>query len=284
MSTDATQHPTVPLPELFPDEAASSASERPKRRSSWGKRLGIVLGVLVVLLVVGGLIAEFVLRQSVPEVMESAARKQLELSADHEVVATVGGVSVLAQTLTGGYRDVTLTVPDAPLGDLRGALSLSADRVPLDPTSAPLDGAEGSVTLTPEQLQPLLSSATIGLAGELSLEGGELQLKSSIPLFGAQVPLELSLTLDVSDAGNVVVTPTRASAGGLEITAEQLTEGPGQILAPLMEPREICVLDRLPVGLRLSDIEITSSGKAVASFTAEPTLVTDPAMRAKGSC
>ncbi|MEB4615611.1 LmeA family phospholipid-binding protein [Leucobacter sp. M11] len=290
MSSDAAHQPTVPLPELFPGSGDAGSAGVPdgqqpaRKKSRWGRRLTIVLVVLALLLGIGAVIAEFTLRQTVPEVMESAARKQLSLSADHEVEATVGGTSVLWQTLTGGYRDVTLRVPDAPLGDLRGEISLRAYRVPLNPTTGPLTAATGSVTLTPEQLQPLLSSATVGLAGEVSLEDGEMQIKSSIPLFGAQVPLELGVTLAASPEGNVLITPSRAKAGGLEITSEQLSEGPAQMLAPLLEPREVCILDRLPVGLTLTDIDITSSGKAVASFAADPKIVLDAAMREKGTC
>lgn len=275
-------HDSAATTDTTPLDDARLPETRPAR-SPWGRRIAILVGVLVALLAVAAVIAELVLRQVVPGTVETAVRTQLGLSADHDVAATVGGGSVLWQTLTGSYRDVTLRVADAPLGELRGTLNARVAGMPINPTSGPLEGAVIAVTLTPEQLQPLLSSATVGLAGEVGLEGGQLQLKRGFPVFGVEVPLELSVALGARD-GDLLVTPTRVAAAGLELTEDTVASGPAQLLAPLMETRTVCLADRYPAGLTLTDVEISSAGHATATLAADPRIALDPELTAFGSC
>lgn len=248
-------------------------------RSSWWKKL---LGVVVALAVLGGA-AEFAIRLIVPGVIENTVRSQLKLSGDHPVDVSLGG-SALLNAFRGGIGDVSVAVPDTPLVDgIVADAAVHADLVPFNPLNGEIRDGTVQLTVPQDQLGPVVALLTKGVATTGEVRDGNLVVGRSVTLLGQEIPLTIALDVSVAN-GDVVLEPQQVSAAGLDLTAEQITQATGALLDPVLHPEPVCVRDQLPAGVTLTDLTLSSTGNAVIEAKLAPTAVSDPAMRAKGSC
>lgn len=247
--------------------------------SSWWKKL---LGVLIALAVLAGL-GELGFRLFLPGVIEGVTRAQLQLSDDHPVEVDLGG-SALLNAIRGGIGDVTVAVPDAPITDgIVADATVTAGLVPFNPLTGEIREGSLSFTVPQDQLGPVVSLLTKGVATTGEVRGGDLVVGRAIPIFGQEIPLSVTLGLGIAN-GDVILTPKQASAAGLDLTAEQIAQATGSLLDPILRPDPVCVRDQLPAGITLTDIALSSTGSVTVSADLAPTAVSDPKMHAKGVC
>ncbi len=245
----------------------------------WWKKL---LGVVVAIAVLGGA-AELGLRLLVPSTIENAVRSQLDLSADHPVDVSLGG-SAVRHALRGGVGDITVAVPEAPLGDgIVADAKLSAGLVPFNPLTGEIRDGEVALTVPQDQLASIVGLLTKGVATTGEVRDGDLVVGRSVSLLGQDIPLNITLGLSVQD-GDVLLEPKQVSAAGLDLTAEQVQQATGSLLDPVLRPEPVCVRDRLPAGVTLTDIAFSSTGNTVIQATLSPTAASDPALRKMGTC
>ena len=68
------------------------------------------------------------------------------------------------------------------------------------------------------------------------------------------------------------------------MTAEELGSVTGSLLDPVLQPQLVCVRDRLPRGVTVTSIDLSTDGKAVVRADLAPGIASDPAEREKGTC
>lgn len=247
--------------------------------SRWWKKL---IGVVVALVMLGGA-AELGIRLLVPAAIEGVARTQLKLSADHPVDVQLGG-SALLNALRGGVGDVTVEVPDAPLVDgIVADATVHAGLVPFNPMAGEISDGVIDLKIAPDQLGPIVSVLTKGVAKSGEVRDGDLLVGRSVTLLGQEIPLTIALGVSIAD-GDVVLEPKQVSAAGLDLTAEQIAQATGTLLDPILHPEPVCVRDQLPAGVTLTDLKLSSTGSVTLAASLAPGAVSDPKLRAKGSC
>lgn len=250
-----------------------------ERKPRWWLR---ALSVIVVLGLLAGA-AELALRLIIPNVIAGAVREQLHLTPDHPVDVSLGG-SALLHTIAGRVGQVSVSIDDAELVDgLRGDVALRADSVPFAFSEREISGGTAKLTINREQLPAAISLLTSGVADGAEVRGGELVVSRTMELFGAEVPLSVNLALGVN-GGDVTIEPRSVTAAGFDLTADEIRSASGGALDDLLSPHTVCVRDRLPQGVELTGITLSSTGSVELRVALAPGIISDPAQREPGSC
>ncbi|GAB6857169.1 LmeA family phospholipid-binding protein [Microbacterium xylanilyticum] len=282
------EHPTVPLPREAgvssaiparpPLPTAPIAVPPPRRRRRWPWAVGTAVLVLAAL-VVGG---EFVARAVVAQQIRAQVIRALKLPADQQLDVAVDGI-VLPQLVAGKLDDVHLSTKSVAIGPITSAVQVEATGVPI--RGGALGSATGTFRITADQLQAAVKAA----AGEpspidaVTIAGADVKATGSVELFGANVPLALSLTPG-AEGGELTFTPTSASIGALTLDPDTVASSPfGPALKPLFATQKVCIADRLPAGVHLGGLRV-KEGVLVATFTADSAITTDPALLENGTC
>lgn len=244
----------------------------------WARALGVVA---VLALLVGA--AEVALRLIIPGVIEGAVRSELKLSDDHPIDVELGGSTVLG-ALRGGVNDVAVIAPGVPIIEgLTADARVHADFTPFNPTTGEIQGATVALTVPKDELGPTIELLTQGIAQSGEVRGDDLVVGRSLELFGQGVSLEASLRLGVEN-GEVTVEPTGVKAAGFDLSAEQLGAATGSLLDPILKPQSVCIADRLPRGIELTAIDLSSTGSVTLRAALSPTILSDSAQQELGSC
>ncbi|RGE21069.1 LmeA family phospholipid-binding protein [Leucobacter sp. wl10] len=250
-----------------------------KRRSRWGRRILAIL--LTVVLLAGA--AEVALRLVIPGVVGGIVREQLRLTDDHPVEVTLGG-SALLNALRGGIGDATIDIPNAPLVEgIPVDAEAYADFSPWSPGSGEIRGGRASLTVPREQLGAVIGLLTSGVAQTGEVRGGELAVGRTVEAFGQSVPITARIGIAVT-GGDVEIDPRGVSAAGLDLSAEQISQATGSLLDPILEPQTVCVRDRIPAGITLTGIVLSSTGSVRIEADLAPEILSDPAQLEPGSC
>ena len=88
----------------------------------------------------------------------------------------------------------------------------------------------------------------------------------------------------IADGGAVEVQPTAVGVASFDLSADQISEFTGGLLDPILKPHTVCVRDRLPVGIDLTGIELSTTGSVHIDAELAPGILSDPAQREPGSC
>ncbi|MFT4231695.1 MAG: hypothetical protein QM606_02825 [Leucobacter sp.] len=250
-----------------------------RRRARWGLRL---LGALIGIAVLGGA-AEVALRLIVPDVVSRIVREELALTDDHPVEVTLGG-SALLNALRGGIGDVTIEIPNAPLVEgIEVDAKAHAEFSPFDPQTGEIRGGTASLTVPKDQLGAVVELVTSGVAQTGEVVGGDLAVGRTVEAFGQKLPITARIGLGVQN-GDVEIFPRGVSAAGLDLSAEQISQATGSLLDPILEPHVVCVRDRIPAGITLTDIVLSSTGSVSIAADLDPGLLSDPKQLELGSC
>ncbi|MBP1325669.1 hypothetical protein JOF28_000901 [Leucobacter exalbidus] len=250
-----------------------------KRKPRWWVR---ALGVVVVLGLLAGA-AEIALRMIIPNIVAGTIRSELKLSDDHPVDVELGG-STLVNAVRGGVGDVTITSPEVPL--IEGLIAdarVHADFTPFDPTTGEIVGGTAALTVPKNELGPTIELLTQGIAQSGEVRGDELVVGRSVEIFGQDVSITASLRVGVED-GEVTVEPMGLKAAGFDMSAKQLGSVTGSLLEPILKPQQLCVADRLPKGIELSSVDLSSTGSVTIRADLSPTILAVAREQEPGSC
>lgn len=267
------------------DDAARDTEPVEEQPRRW-RRFWIVAAVIVVLLglLVGG--AELLLRAVIPNVIAGVVRDKIGLSQQHEVDVELGG-SALVPALGGHVGSVDLRIPDLEVVDgIAADVSAHADSIPFDPTKGRIEGAAATATIGSDSVGPLLALVTDGVVDDGTVKDGLLEVSKTLQLFGYDVQVSAEFGLSVQD-GNLVIDPSSINAAGFNLTAEQLRPLLGDNASALLDTRSVCLRDRLPEGVTLTDIELQQGvlgGSAAVTAKFDPELLSDPTKQQFGSC
>ncbi|UUE22022.1 DUF2993 domain-containing protein [Microbacterium sp. J1-1] len=264
------EHPTLVIPGSSPEQSPEGANRR--RRWPW------VLLVVVIVLAALVVAAEFVARAVLPGIVRSIVVEQLDLPADQQLDVETQGL-VLPQLIGGNLESLRLTTDSVTLEGVTGAAEVTATDVPL--RGGELGGASGTIHIDQGQFTSLLAGTDLPIES-VELEAPNATVSGSITVFGASVPLSLTVTPGVVD-GDLELTPVAASIGGLDIDLDQVGSTLGSLGQEVTKPQRVCIADQLPAGLTLTGLEIVD-GAAVIDVDVDGAIVTDTSLQDKGVC
>ncbi|WP_449279065.1 LmeA family phospholipid-binding protein [Leucobacter sp. GX24907] len=238
---------------------------------------------LVIIGMLGGLL-EIGLRTFMPSVIETGARLALRVPSESRVEADLPG-SLALGALRWRIADVTVTAEDVPVtGEITSSATLKMDALPLIPTIGKMRGGTVEFEIPEDQVNGLASLVGSGLADRGEMRDGRMVLGGTLsteqfdlpgsPAF--ELPYELTAELGVEN-GDITVTPTDTTIEGSGPVADFARQA-------VSEPRTVCIADRLPKGMVLSDIELPESGGVVLRADLSEWLFMSPGERMPGSC
>lgn len=248
------------------------------------KRRGwrIILGLVGAVILLAG-IAEIALRMIIPGVVAGIVRDELNMPETASVDVSLGG-STVWYALQGGVGDLSITVPNAPLvDDIAVTASAHADFSPFSPSDGAIRGGTAQLTVPANELGSVISLVTSGLADAGRVVDGNLEVSRSLELFGQHATLAATIGMGVVD-GDVEVTPVAVQAAGFDLSAAELQHMTGSFLDPVLEPQTVCVRDRLPAGITLTDIRFANNGSVTLDVRLAGTILSDPQQLDPGSC
>ncbi|PKQ33440.1 MAG: DUF2993 domain-containing protein [Actinobacteria bacterium HGW-Actinobacteria-11] len=264
------EHPTLVIPGSSPEQSPEGATRR--RRWPW------VLLVVVIVLAALVVAAEFVARAVLPGIVRSIVVEQLDLPADQQLDVETQGL-VLPQLIGGNLESLRLSTDSVTLEGITGAAEVMATDVPL--RGGDLGGASGTIRIDQGQFTSLLAGTDLPIES-VELEAPNATVSGSITVFGASVPLALTVTPGVVD-GDLELTPVAASIGGLDIDLDRVGSTLGSLGQEVTKPQRVCIADQLPAGLTLTGLEIVD-GAAVIDVDVDGAIVTDTSLQDKGVC
>lgn len=265
------EHPTLVIPGNTADQATDAA---PRKRRRWPWVVLIVVVVLALLVVAAELIARAVL----PGIVRSVVIEQLDLPADQQLDVETQGL-LLPQLIGGSLDTLHLSTDAVTLEGITGAADVTATGVPL--RGGDLGGAAGKIRIDQAEFTSLLSGTELPVES-VEFDAPNATVSGSITVFGAAVPLSLTLTPGAAE-GDVELTPVAASIGGLDIDLDQVGSTLGSLGEGLTQPQRVCIADQLPAGLTLTGLEIVD-GAAVIDIDVNGAIVTDESLQEKGVC
>jgi hypothetical protein len=263
-------------PSLFDPE------ERPlprRRRSPWP---WIVVLVVVLALVAGAAVgAEAIARDVVQGGVRTLVASQVDLPPGVQPEVEVEGL-VLPQLIAGTLDTVTVSAADVSVGSFTGDVSVTATGVPIR-GDAPAAGGSATVTLDETELRGLLSNIDGFPADSVGIAVPNVTASTELSLFGAAIPIGLSLTPGAED-GDLVLTPAAFQVAGVEASAEALRAQFGGIADAVLRDWRLCVADQLPSALTLTAVDVDDAQQVVARFDIDGAVVTDRALLQPGTC
>lgn len=277
-------YPQAPYPQPYPPTAqgAPPPPAAPKRRrrgraAIW--TVGVIV-VLAVLAVAGWFAGEAWAKSTVVAAVQQKTIAALGLPATQEVDVTLAQ-PVLPQLVSGSLSTLTVKVPDAPIAGGTGTLTVHATGVPVRGGGAPAT-MDAAVSLSPAVLQKLAGAQSDIVPGSLHIVGSDVAVSLNPAQFLSGV--SFTLTLHPSAAsGQLVLTPTTFEVAGYQMQAETVRERFGSLAPGILGPRAFCVASSFPKGMTLTAITVSPTA-VVTAFRVDPSIVSDAALQAKGTC
>jgi len=243
------------------------------------RRWPLVLAVVVVLLVIGVVVADLVVREATRARVAALLQQSIALDVEPEV--EIGGFSVLAQLLSGRLDSVVARVDDARIGQVEASVRVQARGVPVD-GAGELDAATAELVVSPEEVRRLVTESAPGAVGSVELADDAVRLSSELNVLGLRVPLALTVEPSL-DGSTLVLRPTTIEAGGLSYTAEQAEEQFGPVAEGVTSGVRVCLADRIPAGISPTAIDVSAEGLRVTADI-DRRILADPALAAPGTC
>ena len=273
MSAGDTQ-PTQPIPGEW--AYAGAPSPRPRRKVwPWLLAFGIVIGLAIAAWFAGEAIAKDLVTKTIRDQVVT----QFALPADQDVEVTVPG-AMIPQLISGSLDQVVIASDDVPLESFTGDVKVTAHEVPIN--GGEMGSASATVTLDEEQLRTLMSTIDGFPADSLTLDAPDVAMATELSLFGASIPVAVSLTPAAVD-GDLVLSPTTLQLAGAEITADGLRKQFGRLADLVLKDWTVCLAQYIPAGLTLTAVTVEGD-QVVADFDIDGAMISDPALQENGTC
>jgi hypothetical protein len=268
------------LPEAQPGyrwELQVPASPPSRRRSG---RWIVTIVVLLVLLGVAAVAAEWLAREITTNSIRNAVVSELGLPRDQQVEVDLPGI-VLLQLAKGSLDEVTITSDDVALGAVAGDMTVHATGVPVR-DEEPLDSVSATIVIDQAQLRALLGTVDGFPADSVALEDPDVTMTYPLEVLGVDVPITVALTPGAKD-GDVVLTPSAFRLGDAEISADDLRGRFGGIAQTVLGDWQVCIAQYLPAGVTLTGLDV-SGDTLVGTVAVDGRIGIDPDLQANGTC
>ncbi|MFE5672527.1 DUF2993 domain-containing protein [Agromyces sp. NPDC056523] len=248
----------------------------PRRRTSAGTRALIVVVVLLVVVVGLLVVVETVGRGIAERNIAESIEQDLPEGVEGDVDVQIHGISALWQVLRGSMDEIVATAPELDVSGVTVDATVTAYGVPLAEGGS-VERAEAVASIDEAAVDAIAESQ--GVPGGLELGDGTVAYSDEIAVLG--IPIGFTITAEPEAAGDrVLLTPVGADvqAGGGSIDVSGLVD---RLLGG--DPLPICVADRLPEGVEVTGIEVSSDGVTVRAEASDLPLV-EETLATTGSC
>lgn len=246
--------------------------------SRQGGAARIWITVIVVVVAIGGLLvaADVVVRNIAEQRVGDQLEQNLPDGVEGDVDVTIGGLSVIAQYLSGSMDRVELSAPELTVAGVPISVEVEARDVPPG-----LDGPVGNVVATIEADEAAVNQLVRvpGVQGELAFGDGTVGYSDTIEVFG--IPIDYTaIARPVASGDEVLLEPVdvEVGAGGGAIDVSDLVD---RLMGD--DPIPVCVAEYLPEGVEVNDIRI-GSGTATVRLEAQGITLDEASLARSGSC
>jgi hypothetical protein len=258
-------------PELF-DEVTSA----PKRRR-WPWVIVIVLFLLGMLAAIA-VVLELNARTMVADQVRAKVIELLDLPAGQAVDVQTEGI-VIPQLLAGKLDVLHIRSDDVTIGALHADISTTLHDV--STSGAAVGDLGGTMRIHAEQFTPILRGAGVPFTA-VRMQAGAFQLLGEVAILGVEVPVGIGMELSITD-GRILLSPKTFEVASDSVDLAGFLQQLGPVGTALAGPFHVCIADRIPRGLELSELRVEGD-VATLGFRVDPAIATDPALRERGSC
>ncbi|TFC14692.1 DUF2993 domain-containing protein [Cryobacterium algoritolerans] len=248
------------------------------------RRRGMSAIVIASLTVLGLIAAFFIVDAGARSYAEGRVKQEiadnLPDTVTGDVSVSIGGISVIAQYLSGSFERVALTAPALSVDGVAASVRVVATQVPID-KGKPVGDVRGVVDLDQSALNTLLRSSLAADApdAKLALGSGEVHYAGSLSVLGFPIGYE------------AIATPTAVGDSLLFAPkSAKVTTGSGSIdaveILPLIvgqKPVRVCVAKYLPEGVSLAGVNVTPE-RARITLESSSLLLTRKSLTTLGNC
>ena len=267
--------PTAAPPATAPaPPAAPTGAPAPRRRRA--ARIWITVVAIVVALVALVVVADIVVRNVAEARFAEEIEANLPDGVEGDVNVTIGGVSVIAQYLSGSMDHVELSAPELVVDGTPIAVDVVGEGVPVD-LAAPVEHLTATLEADEAAVNRLISVQ--GIEGDLAFGDGTVGYSGSTRFLGLRI--EYSVTAEPTAAGDTVLLQpvgVDVGAGGGSFDVSDIVE---RLLGD--DPVPVCVADRLPDGVEVQQISVEPSGATVV-LEANGLRLDEASLATTGSC
>lgn len=244
------------------------------RRARWPWVLLIIVLVVAVLAVA----AEFIARAVLPGIVRGIVIEQLELPADQQLDVDASGI-LLPQLIGGRLDRLDLTTESVTIGGVTGAADVTATGIPL--RGGDLTDARGTVRIDSDQFTVLVAASDLPI-DSVAFAEPDVTVSGRVPVLGFSLPIALTVTPG-ADAGELLLTPVSLQVAGATLDAQQIADRFGPIAEQLTETQRICIADQLPAGLTMTGLAVDGD-EVVVDVQVDGAIVTDETLQENGVC
>ena len=267
----ATPAPPVAATPLTAPADGSGRKRRGRAARVWITVVAVV-GALVALVVVADVITRNIAEARFAEEIEA----NLPDGVEGDVNVTIGGLSVIAQYLSGTMQHVELSAPDLTVDGSPIAVDVVGQGVPVD-LAAPVEHLTATIEADQAAVNGLISVQ--GIDGDLTFGDGTVGYTGSTRFLGLRI--EYTVTAEPTAAGDtVLLQPVGAevSAGGGSLDVSGIVD---RLLGD--DPVPVCVAEHLPEGVEVQQITVEPDNATVA-LTADGLRLDEASLATLGSC
>jgi uncharacterized protein YpmS len=257
---------------------ATVPDQKPRSKHR-GRNIAIGVVIAIVLLIAAFFIVDRVVRSYAEGQIKDQVATAFDLPSTDPVSVDLGDGSLILQAATGTISDATITVDPLTLDGVTGAVTMSATNIPLD-KSKPIEKLTVDVSIPTSSVESKISEIPIvsSLNPKVAIDGQKVELTGSFSLFGAQIPVGMTLTPGVKN-GEPTIAIDSASVRGVTVSIDAI-----ETYIPALSQltgASLCIADALPKQLVLTDLTLTGD-TAVYTLTGDGASI--DSLSQKGTC
>ena len=274
-ATPAPPAGAAPAPQPAPAATAPAppADRRPRGRAA---RIWITVVAIVVALVALVVVADVIVRNIAEARFAEEIEANLPDGVEGDVGVTIGGLSVIAQYLSGTMQRVELSAPELDVEGVPIAVDVVGEGVPVD-LASPVGHLTATIEADAAAVNRLIDVQ--GIEGELAFGDGTVGYTDSVRFLG--FPIEFTVTARPTAAGDTVLLEpvgVDVAAGGGSIDVSGIVD---RLLGD--DPIPVCVAEHLPAGVEVQQLTVEPAGATVA-LQADGLRLDEASLATLGSC
>lgn len=277
--------PTAPSSAPTPAPTQTIVVEVPAPKRKRRRWIGVVIAlvVLAVLLIVGFFVADHFARQYATGYVRDRIVEVLKIDPATPVDVELGEGSILLQAAAGALDQVDVQVDSLTFGELTGAASITAVKVPLD-SAKPVEQLRIGITVTEANVRKLSGFISGIDLSTIELQDGLIRIGTEFDLLLFKIPVAVDLAPAAIDGG-ISFDPQTILLGDQQISVADLRANPqfSALSGDLLDSRDFCVAGYLPEALTIDDVAVVGSD-LVVSINGDGTALSDPALSTLGVC
>jgi len=247
-----------------------------RRRGARSGRVFFIIAAIVIAIAALCVVAEIIVRNVAEQQVADEIERGLPEGVEGDVDVTFGGVSVIAQYLSGTMQEVSISAPEVTVLGSPIAVDVVATDVPVE-QGAEIGRVDATLSASEETVNRFVELQDI--PGGVSLGDGTVGYDGTVRLLG--LPIDYSVTAEPEAAGDTVLL----RPAGVEVAAAGGSVDVSGLVDRLLggEPYPVCVAEYLPEGVEVNDVTV-APGELSVGIEASDVAYSVDTLETRGSC